>query len=323
MKVIKRDGRVVVFDKDKITNAIQAAFKSVYGEITEEQLNKCIEIADSIEKPDKDVSVEEIQDAVEKKLMASQYKDIAKAYILYRNNRTIERNKKSKLTKNITKRIKLTNVENQNANVDEKSFGGKIGAVNSDIMKEYALYNCMSKKSRENHLNNEIYIHDLDSYAIGNHNCITIPFDDLLEKGFNTRQTDVRPANSINTAFQLVAVIFQLQSLQQFGGVSASHLDWTMLPYVRKSFYKHFKDGLKYLLNYDVLSMEYHNADLMDLNDREIDITTISIEDSSYKSEPIAYQYAMDMTEKELKQAVEGMYHNLNTLQSRSGNQLN
>ena len=323
MKVIKRDGRVVVFDKDKIINAIQAAFKSVYGEITEEQLNKCIEIADSIEKPDKDVSVEEIQDAVEKKLMASQYKDIAKAYILYRNNRTIERNKKSKLTKNITKRIKLTNVENQNANVDEKSFGGKIGAVNSDIMKEYALYNCMSKKSRENHLNNEIYIHDLDSYAIGNHNCITIPFDDLLEKGFNTRQTDVRPANSINTAFQLVAVIFQLQSLQQFGGVSASHLDWTMLPYVRKSFYKHFKDGLKYLLNYDVLSMEYHNADLMDLNDRDIDITTISIEDSSYKSEPIAYQYAMDMTEKELKQAVEGMYHNLNTLQSRSGNQLN
>lgn len=75
---------------------------------------------------------------------------------------------------------------------------------------------------------------------------MTIPFDDLLSKGFKTRQTDVRPANSINTAMQLVAVIFQLQSLQQFGGVSASHLDWTMVPYVRKSFYKHFKDGLKY-----------------------------------------------------------------------------
>ena len=75
---------------------------------------------------------------------------------------------------------------------------------------------------------------------------MTIPFDDLLANGFTTRQTDVRPANSINTAMQLVAVIFQLQSLQQFGGVSASHLDWTMVPYVRKSFYKHFKDGLKY-----------------------------------------------------------------------------
>ena len=78
------------------------------------------------------------------------------------------------------------------------------------------------------------------------HNCLSIPFDSLLANGFNTRQTDVRPANSINTAFQLVAVIFQLQSLQQFGGVSATHLDWTMVPYVRKSFYKHFIDGLKY-----------------------------------------------------------------------------
>ena len=88
---------------------------------------------------------------------------------------------------------------------------------------------------------------DLDSYAVGMHNCLTVPFDRLLAEGFNTRQTDVRPANSINTAMQLVAVIFQLQSLQQFGGVSASHLDWTMVPYVRKSFFKHFKDGLKYI----------------------------------------------------------------------------
>ena len=79
------------------------------------------------------------------------------------------------------------------------------------------------------------------------HNCLTIPFDDLLAKGFKTRQTDVRPAKSINTAMQLIAVIFQLQSLQEFGGVSASHIDWTMVPYVRKSFLKHFKDGLKYI----------------------------------------------------------------------------
>ena len=78
-------------------------------------------------------------------------------------------------------------------------------------------------------------------------NCLSIPFDKLLANGFTTRQTDVRPASSINTAFQLLAVIFQLQSLQQFGGVSATHLDWTMVPYVRKSFWKHFKDGLKYV----------------------------------------------------------------------------
>ena len=163
--------------------------------------------------------------------------------------------------------------------------------------------------ARDNHLNNEVYTHDLDSYAVGMHNCLTIPFDDLLAKGFNTRQADVRPAASINTAFQLVAVIFQLQSLQQFGGVSASHLDWTMVPYVRKSFRKHFNDGMKYVY-------EKNNFHFIDDN---IDL---SIEDKQYKSYPKAYKYAMDMTEKELMQAVEGMYHNLNTLQSRSGNQL-
>ena len=139
------------------------------------------------------------------------------------------------------------------------------------------------------------------------HNCLSVPFDELLANGFNTRQTDVRPANSINTAFQLVAVLFQLQSLQQFGGVSATHLDWTMVPYVRKSFFKHWKDGNKYLLN-------NQEADSL------VFFSNKSIEDDYYKDG--AYQYAMDMTIKEVQQAVEGMYHNLNTLQSRSGNQL-
>lgn len=138
----------------------------------------------------------------------------------------------------------------------------------------------------------------------GMHNCLTVPFDKLLAEGFNTRQTDVRPARSINTAFQLVAVIFQLQSLQQFGGVSASHLDWTMVPYVRLSFKKHFNDGLKYIEHSDILCGD--------------EFDDISIDDYKYKINPNAYQYAMDMTEKELMQAVQGMYHNLNTLQSRS-----
>lgn len=79
------------------------------------------------------------------------------------------------------------------------------------------------------------------------HNCLTVPIDDLLANGFKTRQTDVRPASSVNTAMQLVAVLFQIQSLQQFGGVAASHLDHSMVPYVRKSFFKHFKDGLKFI----------------------------------------------------------------------------
>ena len=133
------------------------------------------------------------------------------------------------------------------------------------------------------------------------HNCLSIPFDDLLANGFNTRQTDVRPAGSINTAFQLIAVIFQLQSLQQFGGVSATHLDWTMVPYVRKSFAKHFKDGIKYLQPED---------------DPDRVPKELSFDDGEANSDYYtkAYKYAMDMTIKEVHQAVEGLYHNLNTL---------
>nr|DAG20544.1 MAG TPA: anaerobic ribonucleoside triphosphate reductase [Caudoviricetes sp.] len=185
-------------------------------------------------------------------------------------------------------------------------------------MKKYALDYCVSDMARHNHENNEIYIHDLSAYAVGMHNCLSIPFDDLLAKGFNTRQTDVRPAGSVNTAFQLVAVIFQLQSLQQFGGVSATHLDWTMVPYVRKSFYKHLMDGYKYIEHIenpkDIYMQE--NSDFFwtqytDIEDKDL-----------FAAHPGAYQYALGMTVKEIHQAVEGMYHNLNTLQSRSGNQL-
>ena len=253
--------------------------------------------------------MENIQDIVEDKLMASKRKDVAKAFILYRNDRSRIRENKSQLMKDITEKLMATNVQNQNANVDEKSFGGRVGEASDAVLKKYALDNCMSEMAKDNHLNNKIYIHDLNSYAVGSHNCLSVPFDKLLANGFNTRQTDVRPAQSVNTAFQLVAVIFQLQSLQQFGGVSATHLDWTMVPYVRKSFYKHWKDGMKYVEHTDPCC-DNANSD------------KISIDNMGYKEFDGAYQYAMDMTKKEVYQAVEGLYHNLNTLQSRSGNQL-
>ena len=255
--------------------------------------------------------------------MNSSRKDVARAYVLYRNERNLERIKGTKLMKNITEKLTASNVQNQNANVDEHSFGGRAGEARDELLKDYALNNLMSELSRNNHLNNEIYVHDLSSYALGDHNCLTIPFDDLLAKGFNTRQTDVRPANSINTAFQLVAVIFQLQSLQQFGGVSAGHLDWTMVPYVRKSFSKHFCKGVKYIYGEQITiednSKQYDSYPRKDFQDY---MTGVSIENEFYKKYPKAYYYAKEETERELKQAVEGMYHNLNTLQSRSGNQL-
>ncbi len=311
MTVQKRDGRKVEFDKNKIKLAVLKAFIDVDGEETSYAKDKARDIANYIESLNRDMSVEGIQDIVEEKLMGSNRKDVARAYIIYRNNRTIIRERNTQLMKDISEKLNANNIQNQNANVDEKSFGGRAGEASDAVLKKYALDNCMSEMARNNHLNNEIYIHDLNSYAVGCHNCLTIPFDKLLANGFNTRQTDVRPAQSVNTAFQLVAVIFQLQSLQQFGGVSASHLDWTMVPYVRKSFMKHYKDGLAYIEGLG--TEDFDNGYITDKT---------SIESELYKNFPKAYKYAMDKTEKEVYQAVEGMYHNLNTLQSRSGNQL-
>ena len=308
----KRDGRLVQFNKNKIINAILSAFKDVDGDITPYAVEKANKIADYAESQGKKkiLNVEEVQDIVERGLMSTKRKDVARRYITYREERSRIRDWNTRMMDKVADKLTASDVQNQNANVDEYSFGGRRGEADSVIFKQMALDKVISEMARNNHLNNEIYIHDFDSYVLGMHNCLTLPFDDLLANGFNTRQTDVRPANSVNTAFQLVAVLFQLQSLQQFGGVSASHLDWTMVPYVRKSFRKHYIDGLKYIENFN--DEEYFNHIP----------ENAGIEDAEYKSRPKAYRYAMDMTEKEVRQAVEGMYHNLNTLQSRSGNQL-
>lgn len=309
MIVLKRNGKKVDFDKQKIETAINKAYFEVYAK----DAPFSAEIADEIEKAVRiegdDINVEDIQDMVEDILMEED-RVVAKAYIRYRYKRGVIRSCSGEFIRAISEKIEASNVQNQNANVDENSFGGRVGEATNEMMKQYALDYCISDLARKNHLANEIYIHDLSSYAIGNHNCLSIPFDKLLAKGFNTRQTDIRPANSINTAFQLLAVIFQLQSLQQFGGVSATHLDWTMVPYVRKSFVKHWKDGYHYIARAnDELDWNY--------------LTTFSIKDKCFSEKfPEVYQYALDMTKRELQQAVEGMFHNLNTLQSRSGNQL-
>ena len=346
MKVQKRDGRIVEFNKDKIISAVSRAYKEVDGEVSDHAKIDIELMADEISKSKQDIlSVEEIQDMVERKLMKSSRKDVAKVYIIYRNDRTRIREKNSALSKAISDKLFARNVENQNANVDENSFGGRMGAVTSVVTKNYALNNCMSEMAKNNHLDNIIYIHDLDHYAVGDHNCLSIPFDELLAGGFNTRQTDVRPAQSVGTAFQLVAVIFQLQSLQQFGGVSATHLDWTMIPYIRKSFLKHYitawlKDNEDFT-KLDLLNMIFEDyseeieghtitrnkfEDWVDSHKSEFfEITNTTEEDYTLDNKSLNrkyYQSALYDTIIETKQAVEGMYHNLNTLQSRSGNQL-
>ena len=312
--VVKRDGTEMPYDSNKIFHAVMKAIKEVDGDISRGYI--AANIAKSVDSymeahSVECITVEEIQDLVENLLIyPGDIPEIARAYIRYRYLRELARNNYKGLMDTIGEKLSATNVQNQNANVDEYSFGGRMGEMNSAVARKYALDYIVSPMAKENHLGNMIYIHDLDAYAVGSHNCLTIPFDDLLAKGFNTRQTDVRPAQSVSTAFQLVAVIFQLQSLQQFGGVSASHIDWTMVPYVRKSFRKHWNDGLKYVAVWDV--------DESELSKEALPIEYY-IDCDDYAD---VYKYALEMTEREVYQAVEAMYHNLNTLQSRSGNQL-
>lgn len=221
MKIRKRDNRLTQFNPEKIKNAVLKAFAAVDGKLTDYAIEKADNIADYIEgyclDYDGVLSIEEIQDLVEHGLMSTKRKDVAKAYITYRQERTKAREANGIYVKNIETKLNVDNNEMQNANVDEQSFGGRMGEASEANLKEYALNYCMPKWMADLHRNNEIYIHDLGHYALGDHNCLSVPFDKLLAKGFNTRQTDVRPANSVNTAFQLVAVIFQLQSLNQFG----------------------------------------------------------------------------------------------------------
>lgn len=311
MFIVKRNGKREKFDPEKIKKALEKANLSVPEEhrisqtIINNIANKVEQLANEKETM---FTVEDIQNAIEDYLITANKFELTRACIKYRYIKAMAKNKYAELMDAVAKKVACKDVVNQNANLDEKSFGGRLGETTSLIMKQYALDYCVSPTTRDNHINNMIYIHDQDHYAVGDHNCLTVPFDQLLSEGFNTRQTDVRASGSINTALQLVAVIFQLQSLVQFGGVSAATLDSTLVPYIRKSFSKYFVDEMK---------------DRKPKWKKEVP-KELSFNDPEFTRRKYRkiYNAAMRLLVKETHQAVEAMYHNLNTLQSRSGNQL-
>ena len=344
MKVIKRDGKQEEFNEVNIRKAIKAANNSVDKEkqISDEKVEKVLNFVLKNISSEEKVEIEKIQDLVEDGLMKENCFEVAKSFILYREERAKERFKRLKIVKEIKEKLEASNIQNQNANLDEASFGGRKGEADSALLKQMALDYYISPKFAKNHINNRVYLHDLDSYLIGEHNCLSVPIDELLANGFKTRQVFIRPAGSANTAFQLVAVLFQLQSLQQFGGVSATHLDWSLVPYVRKSFMKHYivaylKDTRDfYRLNLpDMMFNDYKDEGGIWRNELEDWIDEhkekffkklkLKKEDFYFDNKKLNKKYrqaAVFDTIQEVKQAAEGMLHNLNSLQSRSGNQL-
>lgn len=312
--VIKRDGRENPFNSEKIYVAVMKAFnerEKKDGKAILEKEDIAKQIAKEISESSKDkMTVEEIQDIVETKLMKSSRPEVAKDYILYRDKRTVVRDRKNKLVQKVMIRAKSQINEHSNANVDEESFSGREKEASADIGKTIALeYEGLSKEVAEAHKIMLIYQHDLEKAIYGVHNCLNLYFQEVFKNGFKTRNGDVRPPTSFSTACQLVAVAFQCQSQVQFGGVGTIHLDYDLAPFVKMSFSKHFKDGLKWI---EHESEEYINH----VPD------SIGIEDEEAKYHPEVYAYAMDMLEKEGKQAAQGLYHNLNTLESRQGSQV-
>ena len=239
-----------------------------------------------------------------------------------------------------------------NRNNEKIDFAEKVNTIK--FAEKYSYKGCSknfdnSKIIKIKTISDKKVVYDLETeshwFIVNNyvsHNCLSVPIDELLANGFKTRQVFIRPAGSANTAFQLVAVLFQLQSLQQFGGVSATHLDWSLVPYVRKSFMKHYivaylKDTRDfYRLNLpDMMFNDYKDEGGIWRNELEDWIDEhkekffrklkLKKEDFYFDNKKLNKTYrqaAVFDTIQEVKQAAEGMLHNLNSLQSRSGNQL-
>lgn len=346
MQVIKRDGTIQDFKPENIHRAVSKANSRSSEKLDEEKIEKVVSSAISFVKNLKkgEIDVEEIHKAVENALMKNNCFEVARKYMSYRQERDAKRFKKLPLVGIMESKLFVKKGEgvHQNANLDEFSFGGRKGEMDSAFLKEHALNYYISPKFAKNHINNRVYIHDLDSYILGMHNCLSVPMDELLSKTVHTRQVLIRPAGSANTAFQLIAVYFQLQSLQQFGGVAATHVDWTLVPYVRKSFMKHYlvaylksTDEFQKLDLPDLMFQDYRTEDGVWRNKLEdwikehkkefLQRLSLSEEDFYFDNKKLDKNFrqaAILDTISEVKQGAEGMLHNLNSLQSRAGNQL-
>ena len=311
MLITKRDGTLREYDQTNIVNAIIKAMRVT-------QLGVDLDLAESISnrvtehamRMRVDLSVELLQDMVEKDLMRSRRKDVAREYITYRQKRTEERLKNSELFKIGEGIISGDNEEivKENANLNGESYSGKMNRFGSEYSKMYAKSVMLPKRLVAAMDEGYIHVHDLDHYAVGTHNCLFIPFDKLLASGFQVSDKgSVRTPNSIMTAMAQVAIIFQCQQNSQYGGCGASKFDWDLAPYVTKSFSKHFRKGQAY---FDEMFAAVETSDIF------IDNQNLP------RVFPKAYAYALAETKLETKQASESLIHNLNTMASRAGGQV-
>lgn len=293
MLVVKRNGTTEEFDRNKI---FKAAMKAAIASDVEGFDRWAEIIAIDIERlligaETETVSVEEIQDLIEIDLYAiASTPAVAKAFILFREKRKQERDKANRYAQIIKSRAISPEESNNkaNANLDENSFSGRMYEASEDLWKETALDDFMPTEIAQLHNDGELYQHDLARFALGQHNCLTVNMKPLLDNGFVTRHVTLRTPSKFSVACQQVAVIFQILSQHQFGGIASGHIDRDLAPYVAKSRKK--------------LQDKYANMHGMTDAERAA--------------------YVQSDLEDELKQGAEALVHNLATLQSRPGAQL-
>lgn len=308
-EVIKRDGTIVDFDKHRIVRAITLAFKQSSEPLNTELAEKIATQIENIES--KRMSVEEIQDLVVKKLMASSEKDIAIAYQSYRTIKTEIRNKEKGIYKNIGELVDASNDDlmSENANKDAKTISVQRDLLAGISSKDYYLNKILPKHLRKAHETGEIHIHDLDYLLFKETNCELVHVERMLKGGCNIGNAKMLEPNSVDVAVGHIVQIIASVSSNTYGGCSIPYLDRALVPYIKKSFKKHFVRGLKYVerVSQDVIDnvvakggIEYSNQELKE-------------------KYPLAYEYSCDLTRESVKQAMQGLEYEINSLSTVNG----
>ena len=310
MQVIKRDGRVVEFNKERIIKAITLAMSQTPGGVDIDMANK---IAQQVEKQFEDklqTSVYEIQDAVEKKLMASSRKEVAQSYITYRYNRDVARKSKTKEVFLDIIGAKANDITRENANMNADTPAGMMMKFASETTKPFVDDFLLSQEAKDAVKGGYIHIHDKDYYPTKSLTCLQHPLDKILQNGFKAGHGASRPAKRIETASILGCISMETVQNEMHGGQAIPAFDYYLAPYVKLTF-KEEVNKIAELLGKDLSDLldyqpeDYIKRDLKGLEGKERDI-----------------QAAINNTVGRVHQSMEAFIHNMNTIHSRGGNQV-
>lgn len=332
--VMKKDRkRRKKFDATHIYDAMKAAFNDTKEKCSEEQLDELVgKVVDIVSANNaKSVFAGKIQKTIEDVLMDEGFKDTARAYIEFRAERDRERLNESEIIKTIKEitesELKSSNILRDNANESGATPAGTYSKIASETNKMYNLLNNVSRKYAKEHKDGYLHIHDLNMYNL-TFNCLFAPVGKLLKSGFDSGTGFQRPAGSIQSAAALTAVILQLQSNQQYGGIACDNFDFDLAPCVDISFRKNLARELNRYANYtgDPKMAEWA-GDFKNVKKQLVaKLQCISMnQPEGYLCEMfpcVCVKDALNDTDDDTHQAMEALVHNLNSLQSRSGNQV-